>query len=112
MTICTPSKRARMLELHDLGFSNSDIATRIGVNKLTIGRHMKSLCRTRDPYDMKKSPGRPKTFDLRMLHQAARGIMSGQYPDATALQREMFPDIHSTTVRHALCKISLNGCVR
>ena len=101
-----------MLELHDLGFSNSDIATRIGVNKSTIGCHMKSLCRTCDPYNMKKSPGCPKTFDLRMLCRAACGITSGQYPDTTALQREMFPDIHPTTVRRALCKIGLNGRVR
>ena len=112
MMICTPLKRARMLKLHDLGFSNSDITTRIGVHKSTIGRHMKSLRQTCDPYDMKKSPGRPKFFDLRMLCQAARGITSGQYPDATALQREMFPDIHPTTVRRALCNIGLNGRVR
>ena len=37
--------------------------------------------------------------------------MSGQYPDATALQREMFPDIHPTTVCCALCKIGFNSCV-
>ena len=61
---------------------------------------------------MKKSPSCPKTFDLRMLRQAARGITSGQYADTTALQREMFPDIHPATVRCALCKIGLNGRVR
>ncbi|GJE96522.1 transposable element Tcb2 transposase [Phanerochaete sordida] len=112
MTPCTPSKKSRMLLLDDQGKMARSIATEVGMSASQVRKIMPGLRESRDPYAVKPKPGRPRKLDERDLRRARREIKSGRAPDATALQRDMFPDVSPRTVQRNLCEIGLPGRVR
>lgn len=103
------SDQESTLLLDQQGVKTRDIASKIGVDPSTIHRQLHKLHQNPDPYYVTPGRGRKHLLDERDLRCAARAITSGNMPNATALQRDMFPHVSERTVRRDLCSISLNG---
>ena len=111
-TPCSPTKKRAIVIYHQLGFKPGDIAPKVNLEVSGIRKQLKKLGEDIDVYAKTPRPGRPKRLNSHDLRRARRAIMSGELPDATAVQREMFPDVSARTVQRALCGIGLFGRVR
>lgn len=78
----------------------------------TVRRQLKKLRQNPDPYYVVPGRGRKRALNERDIRRAAREITSGNQPNATALQRDMFPELSPETMRRYLREIGLNGRVR
>lgn len=112
MVKSTPTKRRIMLFLDDRKVPPLDIAKEIGMSASQVHRILPDLRKTRDPYAVKPRPGHPQKLTAQDKRRARREIKSGRVPDATALQRDLFPHVTSRTVQLMLCKCGLPGRVR
>ena len=112
MVKSTPAKRRVILSMDDRGAKPVDIAKEVDLSASQVRRILPDLRETRDPEAKKARPGRPKKLDQRDLRRARREIKSGRAPDATALQRDMFPHCSPRTVERALRSLGLPGRVR
>ena len=112
MTICTPTKKARIWTLHQRGVSTTDIAKEFHVNRSTIHRVLTSLHKNPDFYAKAHRPGRPRKLSGRDALRAKYAIVSGRHPDAASVQWHMFPYITLPTIRRMLCNMGLYGRIR
>lgn len=112
MVLCTPTKKTRILVLAECGAKPRDIASKIGIDVSTVRRQLKKLHQNPDPYYVVPGRGRKRALNDRDICRAAREIMSSNQPNATALQRDMFPELSPETMRRYLQEIGLNDCVR
>ena len=116
MTICTPTKRARILALRDTRFhkpmSFRKIGSILGLPRNTVYQNWKSVTKTGDCYAYKTRPGRPRKFSERDARHAEIALANGSARDATDVQRQLFPDVSSRTVQRRLEDIGLHGRVR
>lgn len=110
--LCTPTKKTRILVLTECGAKPRDIASEIGINVSTVRRQLKKLHQNPNPYYVVPGRGRKRALNERDIRRAAREITSGNQPNATALQRDMFPELSPETMRRYLREIGLNGRVR
>lgn len=109
---CTPTKKARLLTLANLGHKPTEIAQQLGIHPSTVRRNLTKLYQNPDPYAKKPKPGCPRILTPHSLRRAAREITSGQAHDAEDVRRQLFPHISPRSMRRYLCSIGLNGRVR
>lgn len=115
MVTCTPTKKARLFILRKAGNTYHDIAHTLGLTTPTVARNFHQLEKQgRSPnfYLHKVIPGRPKLISPHAERRAVRLIYSGTCADATDVQRELFPQLHPTTVRRMFIRKGLYGRVR
>ena len=107
MVKSTPEVRRIILAMDDSGAKPQDIAAAVGLSATQIRRLLPDLRKSRDPYVVKSRLGRPPKLSERDKRRAIREILSGRAPDATALQRDMFPHVAPATVRRMLREAGL-----
>lgn len=86
-----------------------DIAATVSISCSYISHLVKELHANADPYVKKLKSGCSQKLDLCDLYHARCAIKSGQVPNATALQRKLFPHCSVRTVQRWLCNIGLYG---
>lgn len=111
MVKSTPTKRCIMLFLDDRKVPPLDITKEIGMSASQVRRILPDLRKTRDPYAIKPRPGRPQKLTAQDECRAHRKIKSERVPNATVLQRDLFPHVTPRTVQLMLCKCRLPGQV-
>ena len=109
MVTCTPTKRARIVNMRNHGHSYGDIAKEFGINRSTACRVFTKYAQSQNYYAPITGRGRPRKMDSKDRLLAARRIRGGFAADATDLQRQEFPDISPETVRRELRSIGLYG---
>lgn len=109
---CTPTKRARIVHLHDYGIPFPEIAVDLGLSLSTCCRNYAKFSKTHDYYCPIKKSGRPRKLDKRDLRRAHRAVDNGTARDGADIQNQLFPDVSHSTICWNLCEIGLNGRVR
>jgi hypothetical protein len=112
MVICTPTKKARIVDMHDDGKTFAEIGRKLEIPCQTASRNYYQMRKTRDPYYRKPKSGRPRKLTERDLRRANRAITDGEACDGADVQCNLFPDVSGRTVRESLCRIGLNGRIR
>jgi len=109
MTKATPTKRARIVCLRERNVPVKEIAQELHLSEDTVRRTFKRYHKSHDFYYTPPHSGRPRKFSERDTHLAVRKIRMGIYPDASKLQRDMFPNVSVRTVRNVLIHEGLHG---
>ena len=81
MSDTTPTKKARIKELHSEGKENVYIADKVGVHKSTVGRILSKMDEHPDPYYKAPRGHWKHKLDERDMRQAEQMINSGQARD-------------------------------
>ncbi|TFY64844.1 hypothetical protein EVG20_g5806 [Dentipellis fragilis] len=109
----TPTKKARVWTMVEKeGKSITETAHALDLNRSTVSRaHKKLLEQGPNPDFYLEVPrsGRPSSISPRLERRAVRYITSGRASDATDLQRQLFTDLHPTTIRRMLIRHCLFG---
>lgn len=108
----TPTKKSRTKLLDQQERRPRSIAREVNIHPSTVRRNLPLIRKTSNFYLKTPKPGRPKAMTPRDVRIAVREITSGEFPDATALQRGLFPHLNPRTVQRALCKEGYNGRLR
>ena len=98
--------------MRELGTESTDIANHLNLNVSTVRRNYKKVQKTGDFYAKPPRPGRPRALSPRSLRRAKREITSGQARDGADVQRQLFPNVGASTIRHNLSEMGLKGCMR
>lgn len=112
MCYTTPTRKARILDYKLSGWSNGDVAAKLGLSKSTVSRQYRRLLETRDPYSVRPKTGRPHKLSDSDGRLAARIMARGEARDATDLKRKQFKHVHAATVRRQLRRQGLGAYVR
>jgi hypothetical protein len=112
MVTCTPTKKARILDLHEQGMTFQDIRNKLNLHRSVVSRNHKQMLENPDPYYKAPGRGRPAKMTPRKCCRAARAITNGTAFDATDVKRQLFPDISIRTVQENLSDVGLKGYVR
>lgn len=112
MTICTPTKKARIWTLHKQGRSAAQISKVVPVHPTTVRAVIRKLRVNCNFYAGNMKSGRPRKLTPRDLRHASQILVRGDARDATDLQRKEFPQVSARTMRHNLCEIGLYGYIR
>jgi len=115
MVVCTPTKKARIIQLRKQGWKFRDIGADIGLERSVVSRNYNKLVKKGgepDFYHTEAIPGRPKVITPHGERRAERLIKSGECRDATDIQRVLFPELHPTTVRQMFIRKGLPGRIR
>ncbi|TFY52255.1 hypothetical protein EVG20_g10630 [Dentipellis fragilis] len=111
----TPTKKARVWTMVEKeGKSITETAHALDLNRSTVSRaHKKLLEQGPNPDFYLEVPrsGRPSSISPRLERRAVQYITSGRASDATDLQRQLFTDLHPTTIRRMLIRHRLFGHV-
>lgn len=91
------------------GLRPREIAQKVGLERSCVAKQLKKLRVNPDPYWKAPKPGRPRKLNEYDLRRARRAIITGQAPDASFLQRDMFPGVSARTVQRELCRMGLHG---
>jgi transposase len=106
--VCTsPTKVSRVFELKGLGHTDSDIATRLGIHRTTVGRIFSDGDRKADPYYQKPKTGRPPKLTPREVRTAARMLAKTEVANATELQKREMPHVSRHTIARGLKQYGL-----
>lgn len=108
----TPTKKARILDRCQLGQSQEEIAKALKISQPAVSKVLSRLRRNPDPYARATKSGRPRLLKERDLRRARRAIYSGSCKDGADVQRDLFPQASSRTVRRNLSEIGLRGYAR
>jgi hypothetical protein len=110
ITACTPTKRAKLVVLHEnCELTFDEIATRSPFKHTTL--HPSTLCRNYNQvkehdedcyWDGRKGHGRKRKIPEEDLNEAIRRIDAGELIDGEDVRREMLPDVPGRTVRMQL----------
>ncbi|KZP24105.1 hypothetical protein FIBSPDRAFT_705446, partial [Athelia psychrophila] len=112
MVNCTPTKKARILDMRNDGKQFSEIGTKLGLDPSTVSHNYAKMVKNPDPYAKAPGRGRPTKVDPRKLRRAVRACDSGTAVDATNVKQQMFPELSTRTVQRHLAEAGLNGRVR
>lgn len=112
MAPCTPTKRARIVQMHDRGMTFNDIARDLGLHPSTVSRNYAKFHKKHDYYRKTGAGGRPRLLNARDLRHAEQEIVSGHARDGADVHRQLFPHVGASTIRRNLCEIGLHGRVR
>lgn len=112
MVQCTPTKKARIVQMRASGQKFPDIANILGLHPSTVRRNWAKVHQTKDFYAKPTRTGRPRLLSPRSLRRAEREITSGRVRDGSDVKRQLFPTVGASTIRRNLCEIGLNGRVR
>jgi len=115
MVTCTPTKKARIMQLRKQGWKFKDIGNEIGLESSVVSRNYNKLIKKGphpDLYHHEPIPGRPKIITPHAERRAVRLITSGECRDATDVQRVLFPRLHPTTVRQMFIRKGMPGRIR
>lgn len=107
-----PIRRARILDYKLSGWSNDDVAAKLGLSASTVSRQYRRLLETRDPYSVKPKIGRPYKLSDSDGRIGARMLARGEARDATDLKRKQFAHVSAATVRRQLHRQGLGAYVR
>jgi len=108
-TKATPTKRARIVCLRERNVPVKEIAKELDLSEETVRRTFNKYHKTHDFYYTPPCPGRPRKLSVRETRLAVRKIRMGVYPDASKLQRDLFPNVSVRTVRNVLIHEGLPG---
>ncbi|KAJ6486633.1 hypothetical protein C8R45DRAFT_828510 [Mycena sanguinolenta] len=112
MTKCTPTKRAKVVRMHEKEKMDfHEIADKLGLKRPTVSQNYYQVVASGDPYHYEPKSGCPRHFSPWDMPQAARMIESGEAHDGSDVQHVLFPEAPARTVCQALQEISLNGRV-
>jgi transposase len=112
----TAQKRAVIIYLHEQGESLQAIATKVGCGKTTVSDTIRRL-RTTGTTSPRKSPGRPKVFDLRAQASLAKLVTNKKNRRLTLNQiralweKKTRNAVSINTIRCALKNAGLRSCV-
>ena len=112
MTKCTPTKKARIFQMRQLGTEFTDIANQLNLDVSTVRQNYKKVRKTEDFYAKPSRPGRPRVLGPRALRCAEQAITSGQARDGADVRRQLFPNVGASTMCRNLSEIGLKGCMR
>ncbi|KZS91398.1 hypothetical protein SISNIDRAFT_414012, partial [Sistotremastrum niveocremeum HHB9708] len=112
MVVTTPTKRARITELKDLGLSDREVGRRIGVDHKTVGRVYREHRVKHDFYNIPRRCGRPHRLSKADARQATMYLARGHAQDAADVCRQLFPTVSASTVRRALKDEGIHSAVR
>ena len=102
MTVCTPSKRARIWRLRQRGHSIKDIADKTEMSYSVVRYNLIKIAELGSTDAERPRKGRPQKFTPRQQRRAVRAIASGQCRDAGEVKRNLFPDIGASTIRRVI----------
>ncbi|TFY81292.1 hypothetical protein EWM64_g2724 [Hericium alpestre] len=111
MVVCTPTKRARIVDYRQQGLTYTEIGKRLEMDRTTVRRNYQQLLKNPNPYYRVPIPGRPRAVSPHSERCAARAIANANVFDATDAQRQLFPHLHPTTVRRMFIRLGLYGRV-
>jgi transposase len=109
--LCSPTKKARILELVHKNHSFTDIGDRLGMHRTTVSRAWKEIKDDEDFYKPMYRPGRHKLLSNRDVGKAIQEIRSGRCMNAAEVQQHLFPEISKRTIRRTLASVGLHGRV-
>ncbi|KAF8064147.1 hypothetical protein FPV67DRAFT_1420424 [Lyophyllum atratum] len=115
MVACTPTKKARILEMKAQGKPFLEIGNALGIHPTTASRNYDKLMEqgeNPDFYTKTPIPGRPRALSPHAERRAKRAITSGECSDATDVQRELFPHVDPSTVRRMFIRMGMHGRIR
>jgi len=102
MVVCTPTKKAHIIQLCKQGWKFWDIGADIGLERSVVSQNYNKLVKKGgEPnfYHTEAIPGHPKVITPHRERRTERLIKLGKCRDATDVQRVLFPELHPTTVR-------------
>ncbi|KAF9476735.1 hypothetical protein BDN70DRAFT_777010, partial [Pholiota conissans] len=105
----TPTKRVRIVALREREVPICKITADLQLSESTVRRTFNKYHETHDFYYTPPRAGRPRKLSERDCRLAGRKIRAGVYPDASHLQRELFPTISVCTIRNVLTSQGLPG---
>lgn len=113
MVTCTPTKRARIVRMHDKEhMSFQDIGREFKISKSSAHRNYTQMKLLDDPYHKSTNHNRKSLFSARDRRAAVQIIDSGKCHDGSDVQHALFPGIALRRVRKLLQQQGLNGRVR
>jgi hypothetical protein len=113
MVICTPTKQACIMRMHDKeNMDFTEIGAELGLHRTTASRNYRTVTEKGDPYHYAPKSGRPRRFTERDMRHATKLIESGEARDGADVHRMLFPTAPESTVHDALRSVGLNGQVR
>lgn len=105
----SPTKKRVAQHLYQSGSTLKEIAEELDVSVSSTSRNLRTLGTSTDYYAQSSRAGRPRALSRQKRTAIKLAIKSGQYPDATAAQRAMAPDVSAETVHRALTEMGLPG---
>ena len=104
----SPSKRAHLLVLKNLGFSNRAVAKELGgVHPDTVSKLWRGHLKGHNIFKIRHSTGRPRKFSHSDARWAALLIARELAKTAADIQRDYFPHISADTIRRRLRELDL-----
>ena len=104
MTKCTPTNKAWIFQMRELGTEFTDIANHLNLNVSTVHCNYKKVQKTGDFYAKPPRPGWPRALNPKIS-------ASGQACDGADIQRQLFPNVGASTIYCNLSKMGLKGCM-
>lgn len=105
----SPTKRRIAQHLYQSGSTIEEIAKELDVSVSSTSRNLQKLGNSTNYYAQSSRSSRPRALSRQKRTAIKLAVESGQYPDATAAQRVMAPDVSAETVRRALTEMGLPG---
>lgn len=99
----SPSKRAHLLALKKMGYSDRAVAKELGgIHYTTVNHIWRDYCNGRDIFKPKHSSGRPRKLSITESHWARLLLTRGLSKTAADLQQNYFPQVSVDTIRRRL----------
>lgn len=105
----TPTKRARILAYQEEGWSQTKIASKLGLTQSSVSRHLKILHRDANFYRKTHKLGRPSVLNQHDMKFAARKFYSGAAKNSADLGRQFYPEVKPRTLRRHCQNAGLHG---
>jgi len=93
MVICTPTKKAWIIDMHDDGKTFAEISRKLDIPRQTVSCNYYQMCKTQDPYYRKSRSGHPRKLTEHDLCRANHVITNGEACDGADVQCNLFPDV-------------------
>lgn len=105
----SPTKRRTAQYRRSQGDQQKAIAIDLGVSEASVSRNLAQLGKSTDYHQKTPRSGRPTVLDKHTRLRLKKGILSREFPDATAAQMAICPDVSPQTVRRHLTYMGLPG---
>lgn len=111
-TPCTPTKRARIAQMHKAHVTFCRIADELGISESAAHCNWKKFHGKENWYQKTHRAGQPCKLHEEDFQKATEAIESGEVRNGEDLRRQLFPKVASSTIQRNLWEIGLNGHVR